>query len=362
MGLISGRGALLGRTPMPLATALVDDDLVLIASGRGVLEQALDVSQIPELNQAGQASFQEGLRRLGTGAALLQAAPGALERWLGLPLPAPADQRPGGLLLALRPDGPGLRLSGLLGLPPQITLPEVGADAGLGQALLAALHRPASSLALVQDPASLATIPLLQPLLARLVGAAGPVPALVVASDGGPLLAAASGDRWLLGTAADRPEPSVLEAALAADGLIAAPLEVDGQPLLAWTRLQAGQGRRDGRSEQLQAPLLGWRWQRGEQAWWGESLGQLESLEGPQTKGAGRLQGQMEALAVPEAALQWALDGPRAREVLASWRPWQRLTALAGGPLSEPVTGLALAVGGEPGVLAVEARLDFGES
>ncbi len=363
MGLISGRGALLGRTPMPLATALVDDDLVLIASGRGVLEQALDVSQIPELNQAGQASFQEGLRRLGTGAALLQASPGALERWLGLPLPALADQRPGGLLLALRPDGQSLRLSALLGLPAEIDLPEIGADAGLGQALLAALQRPAASLALVQDPATLATIPLLQPLLERLVGsadAAGPLPALVVGSDGGPLLAAASGDRWLLGTAADRPEPSVLEAALAADGLIAAPLEVDGHPLLAWTRLQASPGRRDGRSEQLQAPLLGWRWQRGDQAWWGESLGQLESLGGPQKGGAGRLQGQLAALAVPEASLQWALDGPRTRDVLAAWRPWQRLTALAGGPLSEPVTGLALALQGEPGLLAVEARLDFG--
>ena len=113
--------------------------------------------------------------------------------------------------------------------------------------LLSRLHRPASSLALVQDPASLATIPLLQPLLARLVGAAGaagPLPALVVGSDGGPLLAAASGDRWLLGTAADRPETSALEAALAADGLIAAPLEFDGHPLLVWTRLQAGPGRR----------------------------------------------------------------------------------------------------------------------
>ena len=131
---------------MPLATALVDDDLVLIASVRGVLEQALDVSQIPELNQAGQASFQEGLRRLGTGAALVQAAPGALERWLGLPLPVPPDQRPGGLLLALQPEGRSLRLSGLLGLPPETVLPEVGADGALGRALLTALHRPTASL------------------------------------------------------------------------------------------------------------------------------------------------------------------------------------------------------------------------
>ncbi|MFM7267791.1 MAG: DUF3352 domain-containing protein, partial [Cyanobium sp.] len=39
MGLISGRGALVGRQAVPLATALIDDDLLLIASGRGVLEE-----------------------------------------------------------------------------------------------------------------------------------------------------------------------------------------------------------------------------------------------------------------------------------------------------------------------------------
>ncbi|MEB3199928.1 MAG: hypothetical protein VKK62_05320, partial [Synechococcaceae cyanobacterium] len=66
--------------------------------------------------------------------------------------------------------------------------------------------------------------------------------------------------------------------------------------------------------------------------------------------------------ATPEAALQWTLDGPRSRELLASWQPWQRLTALAGGPLSDPVTGMALALSGESGVLGVEARLDFGDA
>ena len=226
MGLISGQGALVGPSPMPLATALVDDDLVLIASGRGVLEQALDVSQIGELNQAGQPAFQEGLGRLGSGAALLQVAPEALERWLGVPLPAEEDQRPGHLLMALRPEGRALHLKGLLGLPPQTVLPEVGLDAVLGRALLGELHGPAASLALVQDPMAVATIPLLQPLLSRMAGgegAAGPLPALVVASDTGPLLAAASGGHWLLGTAADRPEAAVVETSLAAEGLIARP-------------------------------------------------------------------------------------------------------------------------------------------
>jgi hypothetical protein len=89
MGLISGRGALLGSRPEPLATALVDDDLVLIASGRNLLERALDVSQIPELNQAGQPLLRQGVASFGSGAALAVASPEALHSWLGLPAPEP---------------------------------------------------------------------------------------------------------------------------------------------------------------------------------------------------------------------------------------------------------------------------------
>ncbi|MFZ0409701.1 MAG: DUF3352 domain-containing protein [Cyanobium sp.] len=117
MGLISGRGALVGSRSVPLATALVEDDLVLIASGRGVLEQALDVSQIDELNQASQPGLQRELDRLGEGAALLLARPQALEQWLGWPLPAAAAQRPTQLVASLRPQGRSVVLHGHLQLP-----------------------------------------------------------------------------------------------------------------------------------------------------------------------------------------------------------------------------------------------------
>jgi hypothetical protein len=179
----------------------------------------------------------------------------------------------------------------------------------------------------------------------------------VAAADDGPLVAARSGDRWLLGTAADRPDPEALEASLAARGLIAAPLEVDDRSLLVWTRLQVGGGRRDGRADQLQAPLAGWRWQRDGQAWWGESLVQIENLDGTGKRGARQRLAPLEAMAAPEAALQWSLDGPRARSLLAAWQPWQRLTALAGGSLAGPVDGLALALKGDAGRLTVEGRL-----
>jgi hypothetical protein len=139
MGVISGRGALVGRQPIPLATALIDDDLVLLASGRGALEQALDVSQIEALNQAADPLLQRRLDRLGRGMAVLVARPGALQTWLGgdvLPLPGE------GLVAVLRPQGRELVLDGWLesghALEPEQPLPlPAGAD---GQALLTALQ------------------------------------------------------------------------------------------------------------------------------------------------------------------------------------------------------------------------------
>ncbi len=111
MGLISGRGALLGQDPQPLATALINDDLVLIASGRGVLEQALDVSQIDELNQAASQPLQQAVARLGQGVALLTARPQAMEQWLGLP--ASDDAEAIELVAALAPAGAGVSVDAL---------------------------------------------------------------------------------------------------------------------------------------------------------------------------------------------------------------------------------------------------------
>lgn len=190
MGLISGRGALLGRRAMPLATALVDDDLVLIASGRTVLERALDVSQISELNQASQPGLQRELDRLGDGAALLLARPQALEQWLGWPLPAASEQRPTQLLASLRPEGRSLLLHGHLQLPaPSRSLAAAPAMA-TGTADLAAASPDLENLVAM----NLAAVPLAGPTAAAsppgaaafalALSTTGPAPQLAAASAG----------------------------------------------------------------------------------------------------------------------------------------------------------------------------------
>ena len=376
MGLISGRGALVGTTPVPIATALVNDDLVLIASGRGVLEQALDVSQIDELNQAASPSFQQALGRLGKGAVLLTAQAEVLGSWLGMPAQLTGAGAVQELVASLRPDGRSLALEALLRLAPGATgpppaPPAAAGDAGL--ALLAALQGQSDSLALVQQPSLWPE--LWQPLLAAVLrvgegGGDGLFPALVAAADPGPLLWSAGSQGWLLGTAVDQPDPASLEQGLAAQGLTAAPLPVEGDAsVMVWTRLEAPTaGRRIGREEGavLQASLAGARASQGQLAWWGQNLAvlqeQRESRQTPRLRLA-----QLAALDQPQASLQWAMAAGPAQALLQRWSTWQLLSGLAGRPLAPAVQGLSLSL--EPGdsnsesnsrTVHLSARVGFG--
>ena len=353
MGLISGRGALVGTTPVPIATALVNDDLVLIASGRGVLEQALDVSQIDELNQAASPSFQQALERLGKGAVLLTAQAEVLGSWLGMPAQLTGPGAVQELVASLRPDGRSLALEALLRLAPGSVGPPPAPPGDAGPALLAALQGQSDSLALVQQPSLWPE--LWQPLLAAVLrvgegGGDGLLPALVAAADPGPLLWSAGSQGWLLGTAVDQPDPASLEQGLAAQGLTAAPLPVEGDAsVMVWTRLEAPPaGRRIGREEGavLQASLAGARASQGQLAWWGQNLAVLQ--EQRQSRQTPRLRlAQLAALDQPQASLQWAMAAGPAQALLQRWSTWQLLSGLAGRPLAPAVQGLSLSL--EPG-------------
>ena len=345
MGLISGRGALLGQDPQPLATALINDDLVLIASGRGVLEQALDVSQIDELNQAASAPLQQSVDRLGRGVAILTARPQAMQQWLGLPAPDDAD--PGvavELVAGLSPSGRGFQLDAITQL--RDGLPALPAPP---QALQQQLQLPVASLALISEPARLLNPaepdpwgqlvgPLLRDALAQMPGA---LPVLVAGADQGPLLWAQAREGWLLGTTPQQPPLEGLEAALAAEGYSSSPLQSRGLNLQAWTRLESKPVK--GNPDQLQAQLAGARSLQNGWAWWGQGLAVLnEQSEGRQAPP--QRVDQLEALGTPQAPLQWAMDGATAQRLLAGWQPWRLISALSSSSLTPLVDGAALSL------------------
>ncbi|MFM8524660.1 MAG: DUF3352 domain-containing protein [Cyanobacteriota bacterium] len=399
MGLISGRGALVGQETRPLATALIDDDLVLIASGRGVLEQSLDVSQIDDLNQATSPRFQEALNRIGEGVALITARPEGLAAWLGLPADPALQAATTDLVLALRPDGRNLVLDALLGLsqplPPlqSADVSDLTADLRAHPSTLALLQDPAQLLgqdpppaadaqpaadaaeaadsepagnAAVAPPPALAWADLLAPTLQALLAAeSGPLPALVAAADHGPLLWGHLPEGWLLATAAAAVPTADLAPPLQAQGYVEAPLTLGDRSIQAWSRLLVSPRRHD--PEPLAVGLAGVRVVEGAVAWWAQGLA---ALQAQLPAGSHRHQGdpgdplaQLQALERPQAPVRLALAADPAQALLLRWQPWRLLGTLTGRSFRDSVAGLALSLEADPaareGGLRLQARLDL---
>ena len=373
MGVISGRGALLGREPQPIATALIDDDLLLIASSRGVLEQSLDVSQLDALHQLGDAALEADLKQLGRGAALLTADPAAMATWLGMPSSISDRDDLVGLVAALDPKGTALNLDAVLRF--RQPLGSAGNGITLSHSLMRSAGGSASALAVLSDPAALLSpqseapvaqwlAPVLQETLQTL-GAEGA--SAVVGLDAGPLLWEQGEEGWLLGTSSDQPGLEAVDADLQAKGLVRSALPSDGSALEVWTRL-ARQRQRGEAS--LQAQLAVALERESGQDWWGQTLDalttrqdhaalepRLDQLRALQDEGAAPL------------AQQLALATEPSRAQLQKWRPWSLIQSVAGQPLLPAVQELALAAGpdqeegaGQAGSnrLRLRAQLRFG--
>ena len=372
MGVISGRGALLGRDPQPIATALIDDDLLLLASGRGVLEQALDVSQLESLNLQGDERLADDLTSFGSGVAFLTASPAAMQRWLGVPTVIAERGDLTGLVAGLVTHGMDLDLKALVRFQDEVV---PGADGGSdAEALLDATGGDSQLLALLSAPQALmnpdSRNPLAQwiaPVLQRtLDSAAAEGAAAVVALDSGPLLLQQGEAGWLLGSRADAPPSEAVSSKLEQDGLVGSQLDADGQSLEVWTRLV--RQRRHGQ-ESLTADLAVALEQDAGLNWWGQTLeGLRQRRSGGDPSGLKQQLQVLRNLAKAPITQQFALAAEPARDGLGKWRPWTLLQGLGGRSLSPAVQSLTLVAApdltsdqsGESSSLRLHARLHFG--
>ncbi|MBL6797521.1 MAG: DUF3352 domain-containing protein [Synechococcus sp. BS307-5m-G39] len=372
MGLISGRGALLGLDPQPIATALIDDDLLLLASGRGALEQALDVSQLESLHLQGDEDLANDLKSLGSGVAFLTASPAAMKRWLGVPA-AIADRGDlSGLVAGLVTHGMDLDLKALVHFRDEV-IPEADGRSD-AEALLADAGGDAQALALLSAPQALinpdSRNPLAQwiaPVLQRtLDSASAQGAAAVVALDSGPLLLQQGEAGWLLGTIADSPPSEAVSSKLEQDGLVGSTLDADGQSLEVWTRLV--RQRRHG-EESLTADLAVALEHDARLNWWGQTLeGLRQRRSGGDPSGLKQQLQELRSQAKAPSTQQLALAATPSRDGLAQWRPWILLQGLGGRSLSPAVQSLTLVAApdqsssqsGQASSLRLHARLRFG--
>ncbi|MGB1775800.1 MAG: DUF3352 domain-containing protein [Synechococcus sp.] len=364
MGLISARGVLTGRQSQSMATALIDDDLLLLASGRGVLEQALDVSQITNQHQLGDDGLQAQLKQLGRGVAVLTASPQAMHQWLALPSDLTDDPALEGLMVALRPEGTSLAVDGALRYRDRLQvaswprLDDLSASAGGAATWMAQLQNPQRLL----DPTERHPLArwLAPALRAHLAG--GDTPQLLADGDDGPLLWLQQAKGWVLASRRNQPALESVTAELERQGLSRSDLSVDGETWQVWTRLV----RQRGRSEGLEAQLALARAQGTDRNWWGETLAALGQRR--DTRALKPLLDGWQTLADQpqvDPAQGLLLSAEPARDVLSQWRPWQLLQVLVGNPLQTHVDGMALVVDrdrleDQQTVLPFHGRLDLG--
>ncbi|NBQ36726.1 MAG: DUF3352 domain-containing protein, partial [Synechococcus sp.] len=123
LGVISSRGQQSQGRPStsspqaehpPLASALINDQLVLLASSRGQLEDALDASQEEARNLAGDPLLAQWLDAGRQGIALLRGDRQGIEQLLGLPASWSTDQPIEQFVGSLQLDGAGVRLAAQL--------------------------------------------------------------------------------------------------------------------------------------------------------------------------------------------------------------------------------------------------------
>ncbi len=110
--LISCSSAQFGAYKESFATALIDQNLLLIGSTKGALEDALDLSQLPNQNQFGDPNLAKAVENVGQGVALFVASPDAINTWLGFPDAFTRNELLRGLVASLEIEGSDLLLKG----------------------------------------------------------------------------------------------------------------------------------------------------------------------------------------------------------------------------------------------------------
>jgi len=268
------------------------------------------------------------------------------------------------MVAALRPAGAGLAVEARFELAEP--LPTLAAGGAAGTALLQGYRGGATSLALLQSPARWPQP--LQGLLQTALAAddAGPLPALVAQADAGPLVWGGDAQGWRLGTPARSPDPQQLQPALKAQGLVEAPVDLQGQQVQVWTRLLARSGA-PAASGSLEASVVGAHTSPAAVSttastaaplWWARSLealgAQLEQGQLPRARLA-----ELEALPAQGALLRWSMAAGPAQRLLRGWQPWQLLSGLAARNLAEAVDGLSLRLGSAEAQLQLNAALHF---
>ncbi len=349
MGVITGKSALLGRKPQPLATALIDDDLLLLASGRGVLEQALDVSQLPEKHQQGDNELQRDINQLRNGVAILTASPAAMNRWLGVPLSLSQRDDIKDFVGSINLEGRDLVLDGIFRF--KEPLEELYNVSNENLPLLDSIGGEAQGLALLNNPSKILkeniNDPLSQLISSTLKNYLNNNKILtmkrIIELDDGPLIWLDEPGGWVVLTEDNHPALDNVNEILSEQNLSKSDLDSEIGKLQVWSKLITKRQENNSTLDTELAVVLS---QEDNQNWWGETLAAIQQSK--QSKLLPKLLRKDIELNSSEDnkfSQQLFLSSTSSQEQLNKWQPWELIQTIAGKSLNKAIKGLSIAIG-----------------
>ena len=333
-----GLGLISSSNPeAPLATALINDQLVLVASRRDALEDALDSSQVDALNQSSDPQLQNWLKQNRKGVALLRSDASGISQLLGLPAKLVAEEQLQQLVGSIAVQGSELQLAAQISTGIDRNDPPLGDRANQW---LQQLRHSADQINISNASGSINS------LLTVAVTKPGPLLDELQRQNQGPLLLALiNSNQWLAATDVANPSPEALNQPLHLAGFD--PTSINS--IDVWSRL-SGQTNRAG---ELKAILAGASGSKANVRWWSNNFDELQNQL--QTKGVNKKAPFIDAQSVAFSQL-----GPKlSRDLLGHWSFWQGLQLLAAQPLSPAVNGLEYMLEEDKTSLDLKATLHF---
>ncbi len=358
-----------GKNQQPISSTLVDENLALITSRRSVLEQAIDVSELPERQQLRDQELISSLENLHNANAIVIASPKALTPLLQFPLSFSEKGAIKELVAGIRIDGSELILEGKLPFDrpsnefniPSIDIIPLLEEAGGPAEIIGVSSTP--KLLFDSNKESLDYKLIGSKLLPELNRENNLSLKTIQSIDKGPIIWLQEPKGWVIGMEPSNTLVSDIDEALVKEGMFQSDVSSEEDNLKVWTKFSTKfrQGERI-LDTQLALALE----ESSDYSWWGETIAALQQRK--QHNDLEPLLKQLKAISRSDEnsfTELIALGANPTREQLESWAPWKLLQALAGRSFRSSVQGGVIAMGAfdkgeEISGLLLLARLTLG--
>lgn len=349
------------------ATALIDDDLILIGSNKEVLKYALDISQINDQNQFNDQKLNQDIKTLNTGIALIIGSPSMLHTWLGMPLKFTQRKDLNGIVAALKPQASKLSLEGLIRF--NHALNNYIEESNYATSLLDDSNTVGNDVLLLRKPSLLISeksddplSQLLGPEIKKKMILLNSTPLnTIFQSSKEVLILLYEPKEWVLGTQKDQPSLSKINEVLQKDNFLITNLLIDDQNIKVWSKLIVKTIKNDHSIDNELGIILS---EEANHNWWSNNLHALQDRREPNLLLESSLEiNELQKQNGDLLAEIFSLGANSAQELLERWTPWRLTQTVTGGAFKQHIHALDLGIGPDEDIdhslLRLKANLRF---